>query len=172
MNLVLIGYRGTGKTTVARLAADRLHWPWYDADAEIEARAGKSIARIFAEDGEAVFRDMESQVVADLAARKHCVLALGGGAVVRPQNREAILRQGRVVLLTASPQTLIERIQSDCSTRDTRPDLTAQGGINEIIATLASREQAYAACAHYEFDTEELTPNEVVDAILAKVRLE
>ena len=94
MNLVLIGLRGTGKTTVARLIAERLGWPWFDADAEIEARAGKSIAEIFAAEGEPAFRDRESQVVADLAQRDHSVLALGGGAVMRPANREAIGARG------------------------------------------------------------------------------
>ena len=84
MNLVLIGYRGTGKSHVARVLSERTGWPWIDADDQIEARAGKSIAQIFADDGEEAFRDWESQVVADLAQRDRCVLALGGGGVPRP----------------------------------------------------------------------------------------
>ena len=79
MFLSLIGYRATGKTTLARLLAERLGCPWIDADTEIERRAGKSIARIFAEDGEPAFRDLEAQVVAELCRRGPLVLAAGGG---------------------------------------------------------------------------------------------
>ena len=90
MNLVLIGYRATGKSETARLLAQRLGWEWVDADAEIEARAGKTIAKIFADDGEQAFRDAESRVVAELAVRDRTVLALGGGAVLREENRRAL----------------------------------------------------------------------------------
>jgi shikimate kinase len=171
MNLVLIGYRGTGKSTVARLLAARLQWPWFDADVEIESRSGKSIAQIFAEDGEETFRDSESRVVADLTARERCVLALGGGAIMRPENREAILRQGRVAWLQASPQTLWRRLQSDTSTAERRPNLTVQGGITEIIATLEARREIYRQCAHCEVDTQGKSPEEVADAILAQLNL-
>src|SRR5688500_2590703 len=82
MNLLLIGYRGTGKSTVARLVAERLNWPWLDADVELERRAGKSIAAIFAEDGEPAFRDLESQVLAELVQADRHVLALGGGVIL------------------------------------------------------------------------------------------
>ncbi len=167
MNLVLIGYRGTGKSAVARLLATRLAWPWFDADVEIELRAGKSIARIFADDGEPTFRDLESAVIADLAARDRVVLAVGGGAVMRPQNREALARQGGVVWLTASAETLWQRLASDPATALRRPPLTAAGGITEIIATLAAREPVYRQCAQWEVDTENRTPAEVADAILA-----
>jgi shikimate kinase len=171
MNIVLVGYRGTGKSTVARLLAAQLQWPWFDADVEIESRAGKSIAQIFASDGEESFRDWESRVVADLCARERCILALGGGAVMRPENREAILRQGRVVWLQASPETLWRRIQSDSSTAERRPDLTAQGGITEIIATLEARREIYRQCAHSEVDTQGKSPEEVANAILAQLNL-
>ena len=78
--LILIGYRATGKTTLARLLAQRLGWDWIDADVEIERQAGKSIARMFAEDGEPAFRDLEARVIADLCGRPRLVLAAGGGA--------------------------------------------------------------------------------------------
>ncbi|REK05463.1 MAG: shikimate kinase [Planctomycetota bacterium] len=166
MNVVLIGLRGTGKSTVAQLVAQRLGWPWFDADALIEARAGKSIAQIFADDGEPAFRDFESQVVADLAARVSAVLALGGGAIVREENRQALARQGRVVWLTASPETLWKRIQADQTTAGRRPNLSATGGINEIIATLDARREIYRQSAELEVDTEGKTPEQVADAIV------
>ena len=89
MNLSLIGYRGTGKTTLARLLARQLVWEWVDADVEIELRAGKSIASIFVDDGEPKFRDLEGQVIVELAGRDRLVIATGGGVVLREENRAA-----------------------------------------------------------------------------------
>jgi shikimate kinase len=166
MNLVLIGLRGTGKTSVAALLAGRLGWQWFDADALIEQRAGKSIKQIFADDGEAAFRDWESQIVTELAGQNEAVLALGGGAVVREQNRAALAGRGKVVWLTASPETLWQRIQTDMLTASRRPNLSAAGGINEIIATLDARRAIYRACADLDIDTEGKTPAQVADAIL------
>src|SRR5690349_19504934 len=98
-SVALIGYRGSGKTTVAQRLAMLLAWDLCDADVELELLAGKSIAAIFADDGEQAFRDLESTVVADLCARRQAVIALGGGAVLRPANRAAIKRCGAVIWL-------------------------------------------------------------------------
>lgn len=171
MNLVLIGYRGTGKTTVARLVAERLNWPWFDADDQIELLAGKTIAQIFADDGEPAFRQWESQVVAELTGRPQCVLALGGGAVMRPENRLAIARQGKIVWLRASAETIWQRIQADHATAGRRPNLTTQGGITEIIATLDARSPIYRECADFDVDTTGKSPAQVADAILAQTHL-
>ncbi len=86
MNIALIGYRGTGKSEVARQLALRLGWDWVDADVEVELKAGKSIAAIFADDGEPAFRELEAAVLAELVQRDRAVLALGGGVVLRPAN--------------------------------------------------------------------------------------
>lgn len=171
MNVFLIGYRGTGKSTVARLLAERLGWQACDADDEIEARAGLSIAEIFATQGEGAFRDWESRVIEDLAARDRAVLSLGGGAVLRPQNRAALAGRGPVVWLQATPETLWQRIQQDAATAARRPNLTSLGGITEIIATLGERQEIYRQCALLAVDTEGKSPALVADEILAELEL-
>lgn len=171
MLLALIGSRGSGKSAVARLMAARLGWTWFDSDVEVELRAGKSIAALFAEDGEPVFRDLEAEVVARLAACDNAVLALGGGAILRPQTRALLSKRATIVWLTASPQTLWERIQADASTAERRPNLSLAGGITEIVATLAHREPIYRAAATLVVDTEHRTPAQVAEAILAQLNL-
>jgi shikimate kinase len=167
--IVLIGYRGTGKTTVARLLAARLGWTWADLDDAIEQRAGKSIAAVFAEEGEPAFRDFEQRELARLVTREQLVLATGGGVVVRPENRELLQgvsqRGGRVVWLRASPETIHERMSRDGTTAARRPNLTAAGGLNEIIQVLRQRMPWYAQCADATLDTEDKTPEQAVDAL-------
>jgi shikimate kinase len=166
MNVFLIGYRGTGKSTVARLAASRLNLEWLDADEELERRAGRSIAEIFAAGGEAAFRDLEEAVVAELAARSNLVLALGGGAVLREENRRAIAGRGKVVWLRASADTIERRLAADASTALRRPNLTAAGGVAEIRELLARREPLYRSCADFVIDTEGKTPEQVADELV------
>lgn len=169
MNILLIGYRGTGKTTVAQRLAARLGWDWIDADVELERRAGKSIAAIFADDGEPAFRDLESQVLADLVKRDQAVIALGGGVVLRPENRERIKAAGAVVWLTADPATLFERIMADASTAARRPNLTAQGGVDEVRKLLSVREPLYRECAQWIVETAGKDVEAVVDEIAVRL---
>lgn len=165
MNLYLIGYRGSGKTTVARLASTLLAQPWVDADEELERQAGKTIREIFAESGEEHFRELESQVLADLAQGPHRIVALGGGIILRETNRQLLKRSGKVVWLRARPETLLARIQADPTTADRRPQLTSTGGLEEIKRLLAERTPLYATCADYVVDVDELTPEEVAERI-------
>jgi shikimate kinase len=172
--LLLIGYRGSGKTTVAQRLALELGWDWIDADNEVELRAGHSIATIFQRDGEAAFRALESDVLQSLVARDRVVVALGGGAVLAAQNREAMQRAtadgaGRVVWLRGSPEQLWNRIQADSSTGSRRPNLTTAGGISEITAMLQRRTPFYRECAHHVVDTDHKTPGQVADEILAQL---
>lgn len=169
MNIVLIGYRATGKTSLARLLAERLGWNWIDADVEIERRAGKSIARIFAEDGEPAFRDLEVQVTADLLRRDRLVLASGGGAPMRPETRHTMRASGRVVWLKARPETIHMRMGGDSTTASRRPDLTDKGGLEEIVEMLTRREPIYRQTAHLEVDTEDKELDQVADEVLERI---
>jgi shikimate kinase len=172
MNLFLIGYRGSGKTTVAAALAERLGWPWLDADVELERRAGKTIKEIFAEEGERAFRDRESATLADLAKEDGRIIALGGGAVLREENRGAIAGRGKVVWLRASPETLQRRIHADPTTAARRPNLTAQGGLAEIRDLLAQRSPLYTAWADTVVEAEDQSPAEIAGAICRQLALE
>ena len=197
--LSLIGYRGVGKTSVAQLLALRLGWDWVDADVEIELRAGKSIAAIFADDGEPAFRDLESAVIAELTGVgqpsrlskdkrdafptpdltgqagtplhevSRLVLACGGGAVLRLENRQALQAAGKVVWLQARPETILERIATDATTAGRRPQLTTSGGAIEVQELLAQRLPLYQQCANLTIDTEGKSPAEVAEEILARL---
>ena len=167
--IALIGYRGTGKTTVARVLAARLGCDWVDADVEVELRAGKSIAAIFADSGEEAFRDLEPEVVTELCQREATILALGGGAILREANRQAIAACPQVVWLQASAEVIAERILGDATTAQRRPNLTNRGGRQEIEQLLAAREPFYRACATLEVDTENKQPAEIADQIVSKL---
>ena len=172
MNLVLIGYRATGKTTLARQLAQRLGWDWIDADVEIEHRAGKSIARIFAEQGEPAFRDLEAEVIADLCGRPtRLVVAAGGGAPLREESRRAMRKSGQVVWLTATPETILARMTGDATTADRRPSLTNRPPLEEIVQLLSRREPIYRESAHLIVDTEGKSPEQLTDEILAGLEL-
>ncbi len=167
--LFLIGYRGTGKSTVGRLIAAALGWEFLDADDRIEGLAGKSVADIFATEGEAGFRDLESAVLAELCQQDQRVIATGGGVVQRPFNRELLSTAGYVAWLTASPETIWQRMQSDPATTARRPNLTT-GGLDEVVNLLAVREPLYRQVAHGTFPTEGQPATAVADAVLAAWR--
>ncbi len=167
MNLFLIGYRGSGKTTVARLVAEQLGWTWLDADVELERRAGRTIKEIFAADGEGAFRVLEQQTIADLATGNEQVLALGGGAILRDANRQTLAARGKTVWLQASAETLFARINGDPTTADRRPNLTATGGIEEVRRLLAERTPLYEQCADLTVTTEGRTAETIAEEIVA-----
>lgn len=164
MNLVLIGYRGTGKTAVARIAGERLGMDVFAMDARIVERAGMSIPRIVEEFGWDRFRDLESEVCAEVAGRDGLVLDTGGGVILRPENVERLREGGYVVWLTASVPTIIERIGGD----DQRPSLTGgRSFTDEVAEVLAQREPLYRDAAMHAVVTDGKTVDRVASEVVA-----
>ena len=160
MKVVLIGFRGTGKTAVGRILADRLEVPFYDTDALIERRMGMRIPEIFRRYGEVEFRILEREVIASLRDAKG-VISTGGGAVSDPANVADLRWHGTVVLLTAAPAVILDRIAGS-----DRPGLTDLSPAEEVQALLAARQEAYIGAADVCIDTGRYTPEEVADLVL------
>jgi len=162
-NIVLIGYRGTGKSQVARRLAARLGMRVLSGDDEIVRRAVCSIPELVAAHDWEHFRDLESAVVADQAAGSGVILDCGGGAILREANRRALRASGWVVWLRASPETIRSRIVGN----EDRPSLTGKSFLDEITEVLTEREPIYRECADAEIQTDGLSLDEVVDAVLS-----
>lgn len=164
MSIVLIGYRGCGKTTLGKRLADRLWQPFVDVDDLIVKKAGKTIKQIFDRDGEAAYRDLEVQAVKEACAKAEHVIGLGGGSLGREENRNAIKASGhKVIYLKCDPKELHRRIQADPQSSHTRPNLTTLGGgLDEITKLLAEREPLYRQVMHAELDVTHLTPEDAV----------
>ncbi|MDY6876236.1 MAG: 3-dehydroquinate synthase [Chloroflexota bacterium] len=155
-NIVLTGFMGTGKTSVGRQVARRTGRAFVDMDTEIEARAGKSLPRIFAEDGEGMFRRMEAALCEELSAQQGLVIATGGGALVDPINR-ARMRSGTIVCLTCDVDEIMQRVSEDNSDR---PLLNVGHPRAEIERLLELRREAYRAIP-WQIDTTDLSVEEV-----------
>jgi shikimate kinase len=170
MSVALIGYRGSGKSTIGKRLADRMWQTFVDTDELIVKRAGKSIRDIFEKDGEERFRQIEAQVVAEVCKLSDHVIAMGGGVVLREDNRKAMKDAGlKVIYLKCEPEELLKRIQSDPQTADARPNLTGLGGgIEEIRSLLEAREPLYRSVMTGELDVTHLSPQ---DAVIYVTRL-
>ena len=166
--LFLIGYRGTGKTTVGKILAPRMGWDFIDADHLLEERAGKTIREIFAAEGEKSFRDQESALIQELSQKREHIIATGGGVVLHETNRE-YLKTGFVVWLMAPASLLWERMQADQTTAARRPNLSV-GGLEEVQTLLTIREPIYESLADYRISTEGESPESLANAILAAWR--
>ena len=164
MKIVLIGYRGTGKSAVGRELATRLRCELISTDAEIVKRAKQSIPEIVAKYGWEYFRDLESTVCRDLADRDQVVIDTGGGAVLRPQNVEVLKRNGKLIWLTATPDTITARIGGDTQ----RPSLTGtKSFLEEITEVLRDRTPKYQAAADHVIKTDGRSIQQLVEAVLA-----
>lgn len=162
-HFIIAGFMGTGKSTVGRMIAERLGFPFFDCDTEIEIAAKKDIPRIFAEDGEKAFRLLETQTMTRLLDEdKPSVLALGGGALCTPGNLDIAKRSGPVICLTADPDAIYRRCAAQAGQR---PLLQVDDPKRAICELLEKRQQFYSQ-ANAQVDTTGLKPREVVDEIL------
>ncbi len=168
-HLYLTGYRGTGKTAVGVLLARQLDRPVIDLDQVIEGNAGKSIREIFDNGGETLFRQLETEALATVSESDPAVISLGGGAILKEQNREIIKRKGICVWLQAEPQTIAQRINADTAALDSRPPLTELDQMAEIRELLQRRHGFYVEAADHEIDTEAKSLQQVANEILALV---
>jgi shikimate kinase len=163
MNIVLIGYRGTGKSVVGELLAARLRMQCIGMDAEIVKRAGMSIPEIVEKHGWRKFRDIESEEARELSGFDNIVIDTGGGVIERPENIEALKTNSRIFWLKASVDRIVSRIQGGTE----RPALTAgKTFTEEVTEVLERRIPKYKNAAQYEIDTDELTPEQVADRII------
>ncbi|MDP1797773.1 MAG: shikimate kinase [Planctomycetaceae bacterium] len=166
MIITFIGYRGTGKSRIAPLLAERLGWPWADADVELERNSGRSIREIFATDGEPAFRAMERMQLVELLQSPKLVLAAGGGAILNADTRADFRAAGPVIWLQADESTIADRILDRPGSAH-RPNLTPQGGRDEIRAMLALRTPLYAETASITVRTDGRHPQSVANEIMA-----
>ena len=171
-NIVLIGYRGAGKTVVGKALARKLGFTFLDTDEMIEARAGRTIGEIVRERGWPFFRGLEREILADLGPVEKAAIATGGGIPEDPANRETLRRLGRVVWLTAATEETLRRLQGDGTTETRRPPLEGTGLEGEIERTLARRIPCYEAAADWTVDTTGRSVDDVADEIMRKVKEE
>jgi shikimate kinase len=166
MNIVLIGYRGTGKSVVGKILAAQLGRRLVSTDEEIIRRAGKSIPDIVAAHGWEYFRDLETAVCQDLAGRDNLVIDTGGGAILRQENVKVLKNNGRLVWLTASVETIAARIGGDSQ----RPSLTGtKSHVVEIRDVLSERTPKYQAAADQLIPTDGRSVEELAKTILKHV---
>ena len=161
MNIALIGFMATGKSTVGRILADRLGYRFVDTDEEIVRRMGLEIAEIFSSEGETVFRALEKRVVAEASTSEKTVIACGGGVVLDKGNVDALRSTSRLVLLTANVDEILDRVKGDAS----RPLLNVGDREKAVTVRLEERMPHYLKAADAIVDTTGSTPKEVAERV-------
>ncbi len=169
MNLILIGYRGTGKSSIGKLVAVKLGMEFVDVDDYIEAQEGKTIKDIFDQGGEELFRNIETRAIKTLCEKDGIVISPGGGAILRDENSSCLKRNGFAILLEATADVIHSRLNQDANRAGQRPNLTDKSPIDEIKSLLAARKPYYTKNADYTIDTSTKTieqiSNEAVEAL-------
>ncbi len=169
MNIVLIGFRGTGKSTVGRLLAERLERDFIDSDKHIEDSTGKTIKSIFEDDGEEGFRQIEADTIAELSTEDNKVISAGGGAVLREKNVRNLKDNGFLVLLEATPEIIHSRIAKDEKTAQQRPSLTDKKPLEEIKHLIKQRKHAYKSATDFTINTSYVSCEDIVNEIITTV---
>ena len=165
-HLILTGYRGCGKSAVGKLLSVSLSRKLIDIDMAIEASTDKSIAEIFSEVGQEGFRDLESTQIASLVSLKEsAIISLGGGAILRSENRKCIRNLGKTVWLQATPETILDRISNDSTTQSRRPKLSKLGDMEEIRSILDMRIPWYNEVADLAVSTDGVSMERVAEIV-------
>ncbi|MFN3531838.1 MAG: shikimate kinase [Candidatus Brocadia sp.] len=170
LNIILIGFRGTGKTTIGKIIAQRLGKEFIDADEYLEQKHGKTIKDIFAEGGEKLFREIEVQIIAELCLLDNRVIATGGGAILREENVRKLKENGVIIFLDADVDTIYKRIHEDTQTQQRRPSLTNLSKHEEIEYLLAYRRPLYDRVADFVINTASLSRNDTANKIIAFIK--
>jgi shikimate kinase len=165
-NVALVGFMGTGKSTIGHLLASMLNYRLVDTDVLIEQHVGKRIADIFTSEGEAQFREYERQAVTQLASEQGCVISTGGGVVVNPANMESLKEHSLVVCLWASPETILSRVGHQSH----RPLLRGDDPLGKIRQLLGEREPFYRQ-ADVLLNCEQRSPREVAQHVAHQFRM-
>lgn len=162
-NLVLIGFMGSGKTSVGLKLSYRMRMPVEDTDKLIERREGRSINEIFADDGEEYFRQLETELLEELKVKSRGkIFSVGGGTPIRPENRNLLKQLGTVIYLRVQPETVYERLKNDTS----RPLLQCDDPLQRIRELLDYRKEAYEACADIVIDVDEMDMENILKVIV------
>ncbi|GAX90869.1 shikimate kinase [Effusibacillus lacus] len=162
MNIYLIGFMGTGKTTVGMALAARTGWTFIDMDQEIARREGRAIPDIFAQSGEAYFREMESDLLKELTSLDRLLVTTGGGVVLRPENRDLMKQTGFIVSLSADKESIKRRVSNQTG----RP-LLSGGELDQKIDRLLEERKGLYEDADIQIDTSARDVSDIVDEILA-----
>ncbi len=170
MNIILIGFRGTGKTTIGKMLAQRLGKEFVDADEYLEQKEGKTVKDIFAEGGEKLFREIETQIIAELCLSDNRVVATGGGAILREENVRALKKSGIIILLEADTDTIYKRIHRNTTTEQRRPSLTNRNAYEEIEYLLEYRGPLYDRTADFVINTTSMSATDAANKIVTFLR--
>lgn len=170
MNIILIGYRGSGKSTVGSKLAACLKMRFVDTDDLIEERQGVPINDIVKSHGWDHFRKLEKSIIEEISKGNHLIIAPGGGAVLDADNVKALRRNGFIIWLKADRQTLLKRMNKDPGTNARRPTLTGKGTLEELQEVISSREPLYEGVSEIQIDTSMLAVDAVVESILTVLK--
>jgi shikimate kinase len=165
VHVILIGYRGTGKSAVGKRLADKLQMPFYDTDELVERGAGRSIRDMVAEKGWAYFRKRESEIVRKLAVLQRGVVATGGGAVMDEGNCDILKKHGLLIWLRADVMTMVERMRDDATSKERRPPFLHDDTFRETEDVLKQRIPVYRGLADFSLDTKGKNIDEIVNAV-------
>ena len=167
MNVVLIGYRCTGKTQTGKIIAKALNFKFIDTDNLIEKEAKKNISKIVADDGWEKFRELEKKEIRDVSNHNNIVISVGGGAIEENENTENLKKNSIIFWLIAEPEVILKRMQKDPKSATMRPNLTAQKDmLLEIKTILAEREAKYESASDYKIDTSNISKQQVAQKII------